>query len=185
MQNSIQDATITREHLHTRTIHCQGFSRSDGMWDIEATLTDTKTRSYDNHERGEVKAGEPIHNMKLTITLDIDMVIRAIQTEMPHTPYQLCKSASDKMHKLVGLKIGAGWMRKARERVGRTESCTHVMELLGPVSTTAYQTMHWAIEERENAKEKRGKPGILDKCHSLASHSQVVKVMWPVFYTGK
>jgi len=88
------------------------------------------------------------------------------------------------MGNLVGLKIGAGWMREARSRVGRTESCTHVMELLGPISTTAYQTMHWAIEDRENARENRDKPVILDQCHSLASDSSVVKVMWPEFYTG-
>ena len=73
-------------------------------------------------------------------------------------------------------------MRKARERIARTESCTHVMELLGPISTTAYQTMHWAIEERENAKPDRGEPKILDQCKSLARDSAIVKVMWPEFH---
>jgi hypothetical protein len=179
----MNDSEVTRKQLHTRTIHCQGFERSDELWDIEATLIDTKNDLYTNHERGQVSPGEPIHKMTLIVTLDIDLVICEIQVDMAYTPYQLCKSASDTMGNLVGLKIGAGWMKEARQRVGRTESCTHVMELLGPISSTAYQTMHWAIEKRENAKPDRGDPMILDQCKTLARDSAIVKVMWPEFHT--
>ena len=173
---------VTRKQLHTRNIHCRGFERSDGLWDIEATLLDTKNNEYINHERGHVPPGEPVHDMTLTVTLDINLVIRDIQVMMTHTPYQLCKSASDTMADLIGLKIAAGWMKTARQRVGRTESCTHVMELLGPISSTAYQTMHWAIEEKENTKPNRGDPMILDQCKTLARNSAIVKVMWPQFH---
>lgn len=166
-------------------IHCKGFERDDGLWDIEATLTDTKTCNYSTHERGEIKADEPIHSMKLCVTLDLDMVIQDISVEMPYTPFQLCKSASNNMKNLIGLKIGSGWKREASKRIPKTDSCTHVMELLGPMSTTAYQTMHLAIEENENSKSGRKVPVILNQCHSLASDSAVVKVMWPEFYTGK
>ena len=174
---------VTRKQLHTRDICCRGFERSDGLWDIEATLVDTKTNLYTNHERGQVPPGEPIHEMTLTITLDINLVIRDIRVDMAHTPFQLCKSASDTMGNLVGLKIKAGWMKEARQRVVRTESCTHVMELLGPISSAAYQTMHWAIEGREKAKPDRGDPMILDQCKTLSRNSAVVKVMWPEFHT--
>ena len=175
----------TRRHLHSRSIHCQGFERHDGLWDIEATLTDTKTYSYPTHERGNIEAGEPIHYMKLCVTLDLNLVIQDIHVEMPYTPFQLCKSASNSMKNLIGLKIGSGWKRAAAKRIPKTDSCTHVMELLGPLSTTAYQTMHHAIESRENSKPARQQPAILNQCHSLASDSAVVKVMWPEFYTGK
>ena len=173
---------MKREKLHQRTIHCEGYQRDDGLWDIEATLTDTKTSAFHNHERGEVVPGEPIHNMTLRVALDLDMTIHEVDVQMPYTPFGLCKTAGDAMQNLVGLQIGGGWMRKARERIARTESCTHVMELLGPISTTAYQTMHWAIEERENAKPDRGEPKILDQCKSLARDSAIVKVMWPEFH---
>ena len=33
-----------RDLKHTRTIVCQGYEREDGLWDIEARLTDTKPR---------------------------------------------------------------------------------------------------------------------------------------------
>lgn len=177
--------TVDRVQRHTRNIHCEGFERSDGLWDIEAMLTDTKNDIFINHERGEVESGVPIHKMKLCVTLDIEMVIQDIAVEMPYTPFQLCKTASEKMHNLIGLQIGAGWMKQARLRVERTDSCTHVMELLGPISTTAYQTMHHAIEEKENAKSQRDDPPILDQCKSLARDSSIVAVMWPEFYTGK
>ncbi len=177
--------TSTRKHLHTRSIHCQGFERDDGLWDIEATLTDTKTGSYPTHERGNIEEGEPIHCMKLCVTLNLDLVIQDIRVEMPYTPFQLCKSASNSMKNLIGLKIGSGWKREATQRIPKTDSCTHVMELLGPMSTTAYQTMHHAIESRENSKPARQQPAILNQCHSLASDSAVVRVMWPEFYTGK
>lgn len=175
----------TRKHLHTRSIHCQGFERDDGLWDIETTLTDTKTCNYFTHERENIQAEEPIHCMKLCVTLDLDMVIQDIRVEMPYTPFELCKSASGKMKNLIGLKIRSGWKREALKRIPKTDSCTHVMELLGPMSTTAYQTMHHAIENKENSKPARQRPVILNQCHSLASDSAVVKVMWPEFYTGK
>lgn len=35
-----------REHIHSRDIRCRGFRREDRLWDIEATLEDTKTYSF-------------------------------------------------------------------------------------------------------------------------------------------
>ena len=46
-----------REHLHTRAITYQGFERDDGLWDIEAHMTDTKTYEFENNWRGKVKVG--------------------------------------------------------------------------------------------------------------------------------
>lgn len=179
------DSETIRKPLHARNIDCRGFERSDGLWDVEATLTDTKYQSMESHERGTIPPGEPIHRMSLRVTLDLDLVIRDIQVDMDYTPFRLCKSAGGKMAKLIGLRIGSGWMRTAKERIGRQESCTHVMELLGPISTTAYQTMHWAIEEREKARGNRSEPAILDQCISLSRDTDVVKAMWPEFYSGK
>jgi len=177
-------APAPRRQLHTRNIHCEGFQREDGLWDVEATLIDTKTYAYSNHERGEIQAGEPVHEMKIRLTLDLDRMIHKIEIDTPYTPFRICPHAAAAMQRLVGLKIGPGWMREVRSRVPNTESCTHLVELLGPISTTAYQTMHFALEERENQNPQRKAPPILDQCHSLARHSPVVKVMWPEFYRG-
>jgi len=180
--------TEKRTHLHTRNIYCEGFQREDNLWDIEATLTDNKTINYTNFERGKITPQDFIHHIKLCVTVNIAMEIQDVVVEMRDTPFQLCKTISDNMKNLIGLKIGAGWMKEARERVKRTESCTHVMELLGPISTTAYQTMHFAIEEQAKKNKQRKEPAILDQCYSLRKDSPVVKVLWPEFHqknTGK
>ena len=59
-----------REHIHTRKVQCEGFRRSDGLWDIEGHITDTKTYGFGNRERGEVKPGSPIHDMWIWLTID-------------------------------------------------------------------------------------------------------------------
>ncbi|MBO6784243.1 MAG: DUF2889 domain-containing protein, partial [Alphaproteobacteria bacterium] len=37
-----------REHIHTRTVECAGYRRTDGLWDIEGHLTDVKTYTFEN-----------------------------------------------------------------------------------------------------------------------------------------
>ena len=86
------------------------------------------------------------------------------------------------MKRLIGLQIGPGWRRRVHDLVGRTAGCTHLVELLGPLATTAYQTMHWALEERAESKPERDKPAIIDTCHALASDSPIVKLEWPVLH---
>ncbi|NKB76306.1 MAG: DUF2889 domain-containing protein [Gammaproteobacteria bacterium] len=188
--------STSRKKLHTRSIHCEGFQREDGLWDIEATLVDTKSRTYSNHDRGNIPAGEPIHEMQIRITLDLELCIRHVETSISYTPFRICPNAAASMKKIEGLTIGSGWMREVRKRIPATDSCTHLIELLGPLSTTAYQTMHMALEEKAKqlaaqqetngkGKQRRSAPPILDQCHSLASHSSVVKAVWPEFYTGE
>ena len=188
-------APSNRTQIHTRRIHCEGFEREDGFWDIEASLIDTKSLTYSNHDRGEIPAGEPIHDMLIRITLDLDMRIHQVETCVSYTPFQICPNAAGSMKRIIGLRIGSGWMREVRARIPFTDSCTHLIELLGPVSTTAYQTMHRALEAKANLtaekknnhgeKVTRSIPPILNQCHSLASDTPVVKAIWPEFYTGK
>jgi len=176
-----------REKLHHRTIDCRGFRREDGLWDIEAELTDTKTYAYRNRDRGIVAAGEPVHQMQLRLTIDLDMNIIEAHAGMDYSPFNMCQGARAVMKRLEGMQIKAGWLREVSARIGRRESCTHLYELLRPVSTTAYQTLHRALEERASRRPRsqRGRPKIIDQCYSLASDSPVVKLEWPDFYTGR
>src|SRR5262249_43965799 len=52
-----------REHLHTRNIECTGYLRTDGMWEVDAHLTDTKTYDFQSSERGDMPAGRHVHDM--------------------------------------------------------------------------------------------------------------------------
>ena len=89
------------------------------------------------------------------------------------------------MRDIIGLRIGYGWIKQVRERIGTDRSCTHLMDLLGQLAATAYQTLHAAIEEREAQQKDREKPPILDTCLALSTSGDVVKNLWPEFYTPK
>ncbi|HEB97224.1 MAG TPA: DUF2889 domain-containing protein [Sedimenticola thiotaurini] len=176
---------VDRKHLHTRSITCKGFERSDGLWDIEAHLTDVKTYSFENRDRGgRIPAGEPVHGMHVRMTIDLDFTIHGMEAVTEYSPYRICSQAGGVMPRLVGLRIGPGWMRRVRGLIGGTTGCTHLLELLPVMATTAYQTLHFALEERESRKRDRPRPGIIDTCLALASDGPVVKREWPEFYTG-
>lgn len=169
-----------REHIHSRDITLRGYRREDGMWDIEAHMTDTKTYSFPNRERGSIEAGEPIHDMWVRLTVDDNLTIHGAEASTDYSPFGICGDITPSFEKLAGLTIGPGWTREARQRVGGVHGCTHLFELLGPMATVAYQTRVRATNERDPSK----KPGHLDTCHALATDGPVVKEHFPEFYTG-
>ena len=82
--------TEDRELLHTRTIECRGYLRADGMWDIDGWMTDIKTYNFPNHDRIEIKAGEPLHGMGLRLTVDDTLTIRDCVAVTDFSPFTLC-----------------------------------------------------------------------------------------------
>ena len=187
-----------RKHLHLRRVECRGYLRDDGLWDIEGRLVDTKTYSFPNRHRGEIEAGEPVHEMWLRLTIDDAMQIQEVEAVTDHGPYGMCPAITANFKRLEGLTIGPGFRRAVRERVGGMQGCTHLVELVGPIATTAFQTMtarRHADESHARAQGEKelaarttqgepGRPRFLDTCHALASTSPVVKEQWPEFYTG-
>lgn len=175
-----------RDKLHTRTIEVNGYRREDGLYDIEGHLTDTKTYAFPNHDRGRIDAGEPLHGMWLRLTIDPGMTIHDAEAVTDHGPFTICKDINPAFRALKGLNIGTGFRKAVRQRLGGVHGCTHLVELLvGPMATTAFQTM---FAEREKSGENRGlteRPGILDTCHALAANGPVVKRQWPQWYEGE
>jgi Protein of unknown function (DUF2889) len=182
-----------REQIHTRSIECRGYRRADGLWDIDAHLTDTKTYAFDNHFRGELPAGAPVHDMWLRLTVDDRLVIHAVEAVTEAGPYSACPTVAPNFQRLVGLRIYPGFHKQVRDRLGGVEGCTHLVDLLGPLATTAYQTVFpWRAREHEARLERDGKPPerptrrpkLVDSCRAFASDGEVVKRYWPDFYTG-
>lgn len=175
-----------RKELHLRQIEVRGYQREDGLWDIEGRLVDTKTYGFDNFDRGHIGPGEPVHQMLLRLTLDDELMIMDAEAVTEESPYLVCKSVGPNFARLKGIRIGAGWRRQVQAAVGGAEGCTHLVELLGPMATTAYQTI-WPVvaRKREAAGETwKSKPKTIDTCHAYASDGPVVKRLWPEFYTG-
>lgn len=182
-----------REHIHTRTIDCRGYRRDDGLWDIEGHITDVKTYGFGNHFRGEIASGTPVHDMWLRLTVDDRLTIHAVEAATDASPYAICPNVVPNFQRLKGLRIRPGFQRQVRELLGGTAGCTHLVELLGPVATTAFQTI-FPYRDRQRrgegsaahgaAERSRRKPRLIDTCHAFASDGEVVKHYWPEFYTG-
>ena len=191
---------IGRQHLHTRRVVCQGFFRDDGLWDIEGRITDEKTYEHANEWRGALKPGDFVHDMSIRLTVDARFTIVDVEAVTDKSPYRMCGDIAPDFRKLIGLRIGGGFHRAVRERLGGVHGCTHIVELLGPVATTAFQTMssgkareleraHRAKTgahppEAEIAGKPRRKPYVIDTCHAWAADGAVVKRWAPDFYTG-
>jgi hypothetical protein len=190
---------VGRQHLHTRKVTCQGFYRDDGLYDIEGRITDEKTYEHANEWRGPLQPGDFVHDMSIRLTIDHRFTIVDVEAVTDRSPYRMCGNITPNFKKLIGLRIGGGFTRAVRERLGGTEGCTHIVELLGPVATTAFQTAgSRRSRELETAyrikigkppqpadpSKPQRKPYMLDNCHTWASDSEVTKRWVPQFYTG-
>lgn len=173
-----------RKLLHTRTVECFGYERDDGLWDVEGHMTDVKTYSFANRDRGgEIRAGEPVHGMWLRITIDTDMRIHAAEASTDYSPFAICPEIAGAYRRLVGLRIGRGWNRRLKELFGGVAGCTHLTELLGPMATTAYQTLYKVREKKaEELQKLDAPPPILGTCHAFAPSSSVVQWLFPKFH---
>lgn len=192
---------IGRQHLHTRRVVCEGFFRDDGLWDIEGRITDEKTYEHANEWRGTLQPGDFVHDMSIRLTIDHTFLIVDAEAVTDKSPYSMCGDIAPDFKKLVGLRIGGGFHRAVRERLGGVHGCTHIVELLRPLATTVFQTvsskkardLNRAHREKTgtlkpkdpNAPPKpRRKPYMLDTCHTWASDSEVTRRWVPHFYTG-
>lgn len=178
-----------RKHVHTRAIDYRGYEREDGMWDIEAHMTDTKTYEFENKWRGKVAVGEPLHEMLLRVTIDDNFMIQDVIAATDNSPFSICPDIAPNYKALIGIRMGPGWRKAIRQKVGGVQGCTHLTELLFPMATVAMQTIwpllrHRRKEADSELSKAKKRPVVLDTCHAWASDSVVVKENAPQFYTG-
>ncbi|WP_245322776.1 DUF2889 domain-containing protein, partial [Bradyrhizobium valentinum] len=120
---SANDGNATRRRLmHTRSVTCEGFLRDDGLWEVEAWLRDTKpfVQRADRF-RGELKPGDPVHDIGLRLAIDEDMTIREAEAMMRATPYPTCVEVEPILQRLIGERIGPGWRETVRRKISRLE----------------------------------------------------------------
>ncbi|MFW5679331.1 MAG: DUF2889 domain-containing protein [Pseudomonadota bacterium] len=175
---------VDRVPLHRRAIDCRGFRRADGLFDIEARIVDTKAYTVANRWRGPLLPGDPIHDMTLRVTLDGDLVVREVHAVTDGAPFPVCPTITAAFGSLVGLRIGPGFTRAVRQRLGGMHGCTHLVELLGPLATTAIQTIRPLQRRPADAPPPTRPPGHLDACHALRRDGPVVREHYPEWYTG-
>lgn len=176
---------VTRRPMHMRRIELQVFARDDGLWDIEAQLRDEKPYAYIDTTRGPQSPGDPVHDIRIRLTLDEGRVIREVDVQMGSMPFGTCHEVKSMFGFLVGETVGPGW-RSILKRVPRSSTCTHAQELLIPMATAALQGM--ALGRHPEGKtavvrdpQAQVAPFFLDDCHSWRADGPVVAHFYPQF----
>jgi len=179
-------APAERLLVHTRQVTTCGYLRQDGLWDIEGELADTKTYFYRNGDGLEREPGDPVHHMKIRLTMDDAMTVRDAVASMPATPFPECQGAASPVSGMVGVTVGAGWRKAIDAAMGGTTGCTHLRELLAAMATVAFQTIpNYRMHQRRIRGDSAltdGKPGHqMGKCLAWDFNGPVIARVAPAF----
>jgi len=173
-------AAAGRKPLHTRSITCDAYERDDGLIDLEARLQDTKPLPITLLDQRVVGPGQPIHQMRLRLTVDRDRWIVAAGAFSEHFPYPECEGAEASYQRLVGLRIEPGFTRRVKQLFGGAIGCTHMSELIPVMATVIYQVI-WGDSEFDHHEASRATASStpLGGCHGLRLDGQVVRTYFP------
>ncbi len=175
--------SITRRALkHTRAISIEAFARDDGLWDLDAQITDIKTRDS-ALASGIRPSGSPIHDLSLRITIDTHMTIVDAEAVSDAVPYPgFCNTIGPDYKKLIGLNLLRQFRFGVNERLAGMKGCTHLTELAQLLPTAAIQAFAGdVIDTRDGADDSNitEKPFQLDRCHALRVDGQAVAQYYP------
>ncbi|NVJ68158.1 MAG: DUF2889 domain-containing protein [Gammaproteobacteria bacterium] len=171
----------SRKLIHQRRIRPNAYLREDGLWDIEANLTDDKAYPFPTLQRGILPVGELVHDIWLRLTLNNELVIQAAEASLITTPFKRCPTIEENVERLVGLKIKSGWTQEAKARIGGAAGCSHIVELLRPMATTAIQAIYPYLTFGQDGKFPVN-DSLVDSCYGFAADGDVIQVLAPDKY---
>lgn len=182
---------VSRQLRHRRAIRLEAFERDDGLWDIEACLTDDKPRDFPL-AAGVRPQGLPIHELWLRITIDRKLTIVNAEASSEWAPYAaLCAESNSAYRALIGLNLLQNFRREAGARLRGTAGCTHLTELCAVLPTAAIQAFSgevWSIESgspfaQGGAEATSAQPPFqLGCCHALRFDGPAVREYYPRWF---
>lgn len=174
--------TSRRALKHTRAIQVEAFARDDGLWDIDAHISDIKTRDT-KLASGIRPAGAPLHDLWLRLTIDTAMNIIEAEAVSDAVPYpDFCDTIGPAYKKLVGLNLLHGFREGVRQRLSGVHGCTHLTELAQVLPTATIQAFAGDVldtRDGASADEQSHKPFQLDRCHALRTDGEAVAKYYP------
>lgn len=174
-----------REQMHVRHIEMRAYRRTDGLIDVEGRVTDQRAKQMKLFAGDRVVApGEFVHDLWVRLIVDDQLLIHGVETASDSRPYPMCAEGGANFDRLIGLKIGAGWSHAVKQRLGRAHGCTHLMELLIPMATAAWQAIAEIRLARPDQLDASGRPVRIDGCTAFAADRGLVAIRWPAHYTG-
>lgn len=172
-------AAATRQLKHRRSIDVQVFARGDGLWEVDATLVDTKTRTI-AMAQGDRPAGTPIHDMLLRLVVDEKLNIVEAGSETRWMPYEaICSEHGDIYGRLVGLNLLKDFRKRLRERTGGVLGCTHITELAQTLPTAVVQAFAGEVIDTRGTGDGAQQPFQIDRCHALRADGEAVRLYYP------
>ncbi len=179
---SLLNPSTARRLLHRRALDVQVYARDDGLYEVEATLSDTKTRDIPM-AGGTRHAGEPIHDMVLQLVIDTELTIHEAGSQTRWMPYPgACDQHGDAYARLVGLNLLKGFRLGVKERLAGTRGCTHLTELCQILPTAVIQAFAGLVIDTREGDGSGQPPFQLDKCHALRRDGAVVRTHYPRWY---
>jgi len=173
---------VPRSLRHKRAIEVDAYKRDDGMWDLDARITDVKAHDI-ALASGLRPGGLPVHDLKLRITINRDLVIVDAEAASDAVPYPgFCDTIGPAYKKLIGLSLMRHFRLHLKDRLSGVLGCTHLTELAQALPTAAIQA--FADDEFE-ARDGAGDPGEaqkpfeIDRCHALRSDGPAVARYYP------
>jgi hypothetical protein len=179
---TLPQAAAQRQLKHRRQIDVQVYSRGNGLWEVDAVLIDTKTRTAQLMD-GPRAAGTPIHEMLLRLVVNQQLEIVEAGSETRWMPYTgICNEHGDAYAKLVGLNLLQNFRKALRERVGGVLGCTHITELAQVLPTAVVQAFAGEVIDTRGTGEGASQPFQIDRCHALRSDGEAVRLHYPRWY---
>jgi hypothetical protein len=171
---------IERKEIHHRQLDIRFYQRPDGLFEVEGRLLDRKAHPFRRVlQDTDTPAGTPLHDIVVRLVVDESLLVHDASATLAASPFGICRGAADTLAPLKGLRIGGGWNKRVRELLGGAASCTHIVELLGPMATTMYQGLapqRLARMAQPGNEEQKSK---IDSCYAYARDREVVARLWP------
>lgn len=184
MKVRFSETVAERQPIHERDIQWRAYRRKDGLWDLEASLSDI--RCYDSVlvEKGPLPAGNPVHLLGIRVTVDDSLTVSEVEAAMEVAPYHPCPDAPKTLTRLIGANLGKGWRQRVEHDVGGEQGCAHLRDLLNQAPTVAFQTIAvWNAQQSGDVLQPKGEdpPPHLGSCLSWAFGGPVVSRIYPMF----
>jgi hypothetical protein len=174
---------VARDEVHFRRIDMRGYRRGDGLYELEGRVTDRKPYDFVPYSGGRhVPANEPIHDMGVRLVFDDRLVVHEVETFTDASPYPHCPEGGRALQSLKGLRMTSGWSRAVKSRLGGARSCTHLMEILIPMATAAFQSLSAVNRSRAEVLDATGRPMKIDSCYAYGAERELVRRRWPEYF---
>jgi hypothetical protein len=179
---ALPTAAPERQLKHRRSIDVQIFARGNGLWEVDAHITDTRPRET-RMATGMLPANSPIHDMLLRLVVDQQFnVLEAGATTLAMPYPRQCDAYADVYDRLVGLNLMQGFRRAVKERLGGTQACTHITELTQVLPTAVVQAFAGEVLDTRGEGDSGERPFQIDRCHALRADGAVVRTYYPRWY---